>query len=414
MKITRIETIWLEDHPRLLFVRVHTDEGLVGLGETYSYVTSEPVVSYIHTAAAASLLGQDPLRIDHHWKTLYDGVRTPPGKGVEIRGISAIDVALWDLWGQATNQPVYQLLGGKSRDRIKVYNTCAGYGYGGQRSAQIKKAEAELDPIWIRMGARPPTKDRPYEDLWGFLVEPERLAESLLSQGVKAMKIWPFDVFAEYTRGQYISLEDLKKGAEPFRRIRQAVGDQMEIAVELHNRWNLQSAVRIAKALEEYNPIWYEDPVPMDNLDALLRFKESTHIATCASETVSTRWGFREMFEKGATDIAMLDVTWTGGLSEAKKIATMAEAYHLPVAPHDCTGPVTLMANVHLCMNVPNAIIQETVRSFLNSWYRDLVDRLPEVKDGYVYAPEGPGLGTALRPEVLQRKDAHVQVSEKG
>lgn len=398
MKITKLETVRLDSHARLIFVRVHTDEGIVGLGETFD--TPEAVASLIHNQGAQYLLGKDPLEIDKHWRAMYDQARLVPGKGVEIRALSAIDMALWDIFGKVTGQPVYQLLGGASRDRIKIYNTCAGYHYGRTRTGGYDAS------------VREPTRERPYEDLYGFLHQADQLAESLLSQGIKAMKIWPFDQFSEVTGGQYISLEDLKKGCEPFRKIRQAVGDDMEIAVELHNRWNLPSAIRIAKALEEYSPLWYEDPVPMDNMDSLLQFKNSTPIPTCASEVISTRWGFREMFEKGAASIAMLDIAWTGGISEAKRIATMAETYHLPVAPHDCTGPVTLMANVHLCMNVPNAFIQETVRAFLTGWYLEVVTDLPRIEDGYVYKPEGPGLGTELKPEALTRPDATVQTSE--
>jgi L-alanine-DL-glutamate epimerase-like enolase superfamily enzyme len=226
------------------------------------------------------------------------------------------------------------------------------------------------------------------------------------------MKIWPFDQFVAKTNGQYISLEDLDQGLEPFRKIRQAVGEKMEIMVELHSLWNLPSAIRIAKALEEFKPMWYEDPVRMDNLDALSEFKASTSIPTCASETVATRWAFREMLERHAVSIVMLDVAWVGGLSEARKIATMAEAHHLPFAPHDCTGPVTLMASVHLCMHGPNALIQETVRAFNHGWYPRLVTTLPRIENGYVYAPEAAGLGMALRPEVLERDDLTVRTSD--
>jgi L-alanine-DL-glutamate epimerase-like enolase superfamily enzyme len=185
----------------------------------------------------------------------------------------------------------------------------------------------------------------------------------------------------------------------------------MEIMVELHSMWNLPAAVRIAKALEEFEPRWYEDPIRMDNLDALSQFAAATHIPTCASETVSTRWAFRDMLERHATSIVMLDVAWVGGISEARKIASMAEAHHLPFAPHDCTGPVTLMASVHLCMHGPNALIQETVRAFNHGWFPTLVTTLPRITNGYVYLPEGHGLGTALHPEVLQRQDLLVRTS---
>lgn len=399
MKVTRIDTIHIAEFPLLLFVQVHTDEGIVGLGETC--FGPDAVAAFIHSQAAPYLLGQDPLRIERHWQEIFTLGRATLSRGAEIRGLSAIDIALWDIFGQATGQPVYQLLGGLYRDRIQVYNTCAGYRYGISATRPVAP------------GSFQPSTEGKYEDLEAFLHRADELAQSLLSEGFRAMKIWPFDQFVPKTNGQSISLEDLDKGLEPFRKIRKAVGRQIEIALEMHCMWNLPTAMRIARAVEEFEPMWFEDPVRMDNLDALAQFRASTRVPTCASETVSTRWAFREMLERHATSIAMLDIAWVGGISEAKRIATLAEANHLPVAPHDCTGPVTLMASVHLCMNAPNALIQETVRAYNHGWYPRLVTRLPRIEGGFVYAPEGPGLGTALLPEVLQRPDATIRTSRR-
>ena len=400
MKITALETVQLDDEPRLLLLRVHTDAGLVGLGETYD--TPEAVASYIHDEAGKQLLGADPRDIDRHWHALYRRPRLALGKTVEIRALSALDVALWDLLGQHLRQPVYRLLGGACRERIRVYNTCAGYRYAGHERGGYHATASAAD------------QDRPYEDLHAFLHHADRLAESLLAEGYTQMKIWPFDQFAEDSGGRFITLEQLDQGLEPFRKIRAAVGDKMEIACELHNLWNLPTAIRISQALEEFRPVWVEDPIPMDNASSLAEFRRATRLPVCASETVGTRWGFRELFERNATDIAMLDITWTGGISEAKRIAAMAEVYNLPVAPHDCVGPVTLMAGVHLCMNVPNALIQEVVRAYLHGWYRELVtvESLPRVEDGYVYAPERPGLGVELQPDLLQRPGVQTRRSE--
>jgi L-alanine-DL-glutamate epimerase-like enolase superfamily enzyme len=246
----------------------------------------------------------------------------------------------------------------------------------------------------------------PYEDYDAFMHRADELAESLLAEGVTAMKIWPFEEAARATWGQSIATDDLERGLEPFRKIRRAVGSRMEIMVELLGQWNLPTAMRIAQALEEFEPAWYEDPIRMDNVASLAQFARSTRVPTCASETLATRWAFRELFEADAVAIAMLDVAWTGGISEAKRIATMAETYHLPVAPHDCTGPVTLLASVHLCINVPNALIQETVRAFYTGHYPLLLTALPRIEAGYIYPPAGPGLGAALQPEALARPDA--------
>lgn len=397
MKITQIETIQIQEFPSLLFVHLHTDEGIVGLGETM--FGPDAVATFIHTQVAPYLLGKDPLDIERHWREIFLLGRATLSRSVELRALSAVDIALWDLFGKVTNQPVYQLLGGKFRDKIGVYNTCAGFRYGPSATKAVARGHFQE------------SAEGKYEDLEAFLYRADELAESLLAEGYRAMKIWPFDQFAPKTDGQSISLEDLDKGLEPFRKIRDAVGRKMEIMVELHSLWNLPTAIRIAKALEEFEPRWYEDPIRMDNLDALSQFKASTHIPTCASETVATRWAFREMLERHATSIVMLDIAWVGGISEARKIASMAEAHHLPFAPHDCTGPITLMASVHLCMHGPNALIQETVRAFNHGWYPQLVTTLPRIEDGYVYLPEGAGLGTALRPEVLQREDLTVRTS---
>lgn len=398
MKITKIETIQIQEFPSLVFVQIHTDEGIVGLGETM--FGPDAVATFIHKQVAPYLLGKDPLDIEGHWRAILDLGRALLSRSAEIRGLSAIDIALWDIFGQATGQPIYQLLGGKSRDRIRVYNTCAGYRY----------SAATTKPVAV--GHFQKTDEGKYEDLEAFLYRADELALSLYEEGYRAMKIWPFDQFVPKTNGQFISLEDLEAGMEPFRKIRDAVGNKMEIMVEMHSLWNLPSAIRIAKALEQFSPQWYEDPVRMDNLDALAQFNASTHINTTASETVATRWAFREMLEKRAVSIVMLDIAWVGGLSEARKIAAMAEAYHLPFAPHDCTGPVTLMASVHLCMHGANAMIQEVVRAFNHGWYPRLVDTLPRIEDGFVYLPEGAGLGMKLLPEVHTREDLTVRVSE--
>jgi L-alanine-DL-glutamate epimerase-like enolase superfamily enzyme len=226
------------------------------------------------------------------------------------------------------------------------------------------------------------------------------------------MKIWPFDPYAEASDGQYISNRDLDRALEPFRKIRAAVGNDMDIMVEFHSLWNLPMARKITKALEPFDPFWFEDPLKADNLDALADLAATTDVPITISETLSGRWAFREAFERGAAGIAMLDLSWCGGISEAKKIATMAEAYQLPVAPHDCTGPVVLVASTHLSLNLPNALIQETVRAFYTGWYTELVTVLPEVKDGLITPPPGPGLGTALKPGLEDRPDARVRVSD--
>jgi len=399
MKITGIETVRIEERPNLLWIMVHTDEGVTGLGETF--FGAETVDTHVHEWIAPRVLGRDPLRIDGLSGELagYVGFRS---SGAETRGNSAFDIALWDLWGHATGQPVTQLLGGFTRDSIRTYNTCAGVEY-------IKKASGQKVENW---GQAKSAGD--YDDLNGFLHRADELALSLLEEGITAMKIWPFDIAAEKSRGHYISPGDMKTALEPFEKIRTAVGDRMDVMVEFHSMWQLLPAMQIAKALAPYGTFWHEDPIRMDSLASLKRYAEVSPAPISASETLTTRWGFRDLLETGAAGVVMLDISWCGGLSEARKIASMAEAWHLPVAPHDCTGPVVLAASTHLSLNAPNALVQESVRAFYRTWYRDLVTALPEVKDGTITVPPGPGLGLELNPELDRAFTTHRRRSDLG
>ena len=402
MKVSQIDTLRLNEFPNILFVEIYTDDGLVGLGETF--FGAQAVEAYVHESVAPYLLGKDPLQIDKHARELY-GYLGYSSSGAETRGNSAIDIALWDLFGKVTNQPLYQLLGGASRESIRTYNTCAGYRY-------VREFPRQEVNNWGLPEETAESAEGPYEDLDAFLNRPGELAENLLSEGITGMKIWPFDPYAEKSSGHYISDEDLQKGLEPFHKIHEAAGGEMDVMVEFHSLWDLPTAKRIARALEEFEPYWFEDPIKADDLGALAEFACSTRVPTTASETLSGRSAFRELMEKGAAGIVMLDISWCGGIGEAKKIATMAEAYHLPVAPHDCTGPVVLTASTHLSVNLPNALVQETVRAYYTDWYRELVTDLPIVANGYVSPPEGPGLGTELLPGLHERQDAYLRTSK--
>ncbi|NAZ36213.1 mandelate racemase/muconate lactonizing enzyme family protein [Rubellimicrobium sp. CFH 75288] len=383
MRIRALETVRAAERPNLLWLLVHTDEGLSGLGETF--FGAGAVEAHVHEWIAPRVIGRDPLAIDALSRDLrgYLGFRSA---GAEMRGNSAFDIALWDLWGRATDQPVAQLLGGFTRSRIRTYNTCAGPGY-------IARADGQTSRNW-GLGSTD------LDDLDAFLHRADELALSLLEEGITAMKIWPFDAAAERTGGLDIAPEELRTALSPFEKIRRAVGDRMEIMVEFHGLWHLTPAIRIARALEPFDTYWHEDPIRLDSLASLRRYADASPAPVCASETLAGRWGFRDLIETGAPGIVMLDLSWCGGLSEARKIAAMAEAWHLPVAPHDCTGPVVLAASTHLALNAPNALVQESVRAFLRTWYRDCVTALPEVRDGHIGVPPGPGLGLDLHPDL--------------
>ena len=395
MKIVGLETIRVAEHANLIWVRVHTDDGIVGLGETF--FGARAVEAFIHETAAPLLLGRNPLEIDKISRDLA-GYLGFVGTGAEMRGRSAIDIALWDILGKVTNQPIAQLLGGFTREEIRTYNTCAGTAYmqeGGQTIANYGLSAGENQ----------------YADLDAFLNRADDLAEELLADGITAMKIWPFDAAAEKTNGQYISATDLKSALIPFEKIRKRVGDRIDIMVEFHSMWQLLPAMQIARALEPFGTFWHEDPIRMDSLGDLTRYAASSKAPVCASETLATRFSFRDLLATDAAGIVMLDLSWCGGISEARKIGAMAEAWHLPVAPHDCTGPVVLAASTHVSLNAPNALVQESVRAFYRTWYRDLVTALPEVRNGMITVPTGPGLGMELAPDLAQKFTTHVQIS---
>jgi L-alanine-DL-glutamate epimerase-like enolase superfamily enzyme len=173
--------------------------------------------------------------------------------------------------------------------------------------------------------------------------------------------------------------------------------------VEFHSLWQLIPAMKIARALMPFETFWHEDPIKMDSLSSLNRYAEVSPAPICASETLGSRWAFRDLLQTEAAGIIMFDLSWCGGLSEARKIAAMAEAWHLPVAPHDCTGPVVYTASTHLALNAPNALLQESVRGFYNGWYREVMTALPKVENGFITVPEGPGLGCELMPDIDRR-----------
>ena len=394
MKLTRIETIRSPDFPNLLWVHLHTDDGRVGLGETF-YIPAA-VEAVIHDFAAPLLLGQSAFDRERHWQALFSYANFFGHAGAEMRAISALDIALWDLLGQHTGQPVLTLLGGQTRDSIRIYNTCV---------------------------------DTPrYADQTGFLEKPGDLARSLLTQGITAMKVWPWDRFAPQMKvsavtgpagwsavgpvGHDLLPEQLAQGLWIVQEIRKAVGDKMQIALEGHSRWDVNCALRIARALEPYDVMWMEDFLQPDSAPDLARLVRETRVPQTVSERLFTRHAYRRLLDADAAHVVMTDVIWTGGLSEALKIATLADTHHLSIAPHDCTGPVNLFACLHLCAAVPNAMIMETVRGFCEGYYREVATPDVPIRSGRALLDKfGPGLGVRLRDEFLARSNLIRRVS---
>jgi len=398
VKITAIETLRTAEFANVIWVRVHTDSELIGLGE--SFYGAGAIEAHIHDTLCGRLLGRDPLRIEALHREMLNLPMAQSCTGVEYRAASAVDIALWDLFGKVCGKPVHQMLGGLCRDRQRIYNTCAGYGY--VRSKDIKPVSN-----WNRGAA-----GGPYEDLDGFMNRADAVAESLLESGITAMKIWPFDPAAIENEGMFITPTQLKAALEPFEKIRRAVGDKMEVMVEFHSLWNLPMAKKLAKYLEPYAPTWFEDPIRMNSPQALAEYAGSTDVWVCASETLGSKYAYKEMLDRDATHVVMADLCWTGGLTEGRKIASLADTYHRPFAPHDCIGPVGFIASIHTSFSQPNTLIQESVRAFYSGWYKELVTVMPTIKDGYVLPLDGPGLGVELLPAVFERSDLTVRRSE--
>jgi galactonate dehydratase len=399
MKVTKIETIRLKTFPSMLFLQVYTDEGLIGLGE--NCVGVESVETFIHESIAPRLLGKDPAEIARLHETLHQDFLGFSGSGIAVRAASSVDIALWDILGQIVNQPIYQLLGGKVRERIRTYNTCAGPGYAKGSSNINRNRTAQLGE---NIGDK-------FEDLVGFLNDPESLVSSLIEMGFSAMKIWPFDEASMRNAGQTIDKSELRVATKLFERARIAGGEDLDIMLEMHALWSTPAAITIANAVEEYSPFWVEDPVKHESTAALQRFRNSINSPLTVGETTGTRWDHHRLLSSGVVDHLMIDPGWVGGITEANNVLALASTYGVPVAPHDCTGPVVLTVGTHLGMANPQIELQEMVRAYYFGWYAEIVTILPEFKDGYLIAPTGPGLGTQLRPEVIHREDAMIRVS---
>lgn len=398
MRIERIETVRHVEFPNLLFVLVHSD-GLVGLGETF--YAAEAVEAYVHSVTAPLLLGQDATRITALNRSL-EGYVGYVGSGIETRARSAVDIALWDLAGQRAGVPLHDLMGGLVRDSIRVYNTCAGTQYVRRDGQATQNYGRGVQGKW--------------EDLDRFLADAGGLAEELLSEGITGMKIWPFDAYAEMSQGAGITNDQMQAGLEPIRRIREAVGDQMEVMIELHALWTVPAAASIVRALEPYAPHWVEDPVRADVPQGLAQLRDvaaSTGTMIAAGETVAGLAGYLPLMAEQAIDVATVDLVWCGGITHALRIAALAESYGVAIAPHDCTGPVALVAATHMSVSVPNAVMQETVRASLRTWYQDFLTDLPPIKDGQISPPTGPGLGTALQPDIRSRTGVSTRISTR-
>ncbi|HLU60344.1 MAG TPA: mandelate racemase/muconate lactonizing enzyme family protein [Pseudonocardia sp.] len=359
-----------------LFVEVRTDEGVTGWGEiTTTTPTANRGIAAMVRQASDLVAGDDPARIEDTWHKVFRAFTYAGSRGAVTNVVSAIDIALWDIRGKALGLPVCELLGGRVRDDLLIYT----------------------HPNQRRFG----TPD-------GVVSEIRAIVDS----GHTAIKFDPFPhppgvplANDRYLDGR-IERDQLREAIELTALIREAAGPGVELLIDAHGRFDVPNAIRIGQALDELGDIhWYEEPVPPESYRALEQVRAQVRVPISVGERLHTRWDVVPVLEHRLADFLMPDVTWTGGISELKKIATMAEAYYVPISPHDAAGPVNLVAGGHVMATVPNFYRIETSSHDLRGYNRLLTTPLDN-RGGRLRLPDGPGLGIELDREYLR---AHVR-----
>ena len=379
MKITTVESFVHADFPNIIYIKIGTDAGVYGIGESYYF--GRTVATFVEEFVAPTLIGLDPANIESISRklTTYIGALS---SGVEMRAKSAVDIALWDIKGKVEKKPIYQLLGGQSK-QLTIYNTCAGRGY-------MRKSDQDSSAWGIS------DKNDQYEDLQAFLTDAGALAKELLAEGIGGMKIWPFDIYAEKNYGADISDEDLKKGLIPLQKVRDAVGEKISLMLELHALWSPKAAKKIFEATKDLNLTWIEDPIYPDLLDDYAILRGNGYAQIAHGETVSSMTRVNSLLDNDYIDVLTLDLGWCGGFTAGIKFSEAAKKYGKSIAPHDCSGPLGLIAGTHLSTAYENALVQETSRASLRTWYPMVATTLPTISNGKIALGEGFGLGTDL------------------
>ncbi|MBP48732.1 MAG: mandelate racemase [Acidiferrobacteraceae bacterium] len=382
MKITKV-TPWLISAPapyldtandnkeprqrEYVFIEVSTDEGITGWGEITGTL---PVANRSVCAAlrhVSDLIeGDDPRLIEMIWNKIFRSFTYMGSRGATTNIISAIDIALWDIRGKVLGLPISELFGGPVRDGVPIY--CHP-----QNGSSIEEMVQHV--------------------------------KAIVETGQKALKLDPFQPHHEEESNGYLtgklSAESENLGADRIAAIREAVGPDIEVMIDCHGRFDAPTAIRLAKALEPYNIWWFEEPVPVESTHALRQVRENVGVPICVGERLHTRWEFVPILENELADFIMPDVTWTGGISEIKKIATMAEAYFVPISPHDASGPVNVLAGAHAMASVPNHYRVETSRAKLNA-YDEYIDHSLDIRGDKIYLSDRPGLGIELDRDYMR------------
>jgi len=350
VKITKLETFLVQ--PRWIFLKIHTDVGVFGLGEPLLEGRAATIQTAIKEIEPY-LIGKDPRNVMHHWQAIYRHAFYRGGP-ILTSALSGIDQALWDIKGKLLNVPVYELLGGPTRDRVRVYGRAG-------TPEQMKQQKA-LGFTVIKTGVASKT--------YANIVENPRF---------------------------------IKYAVDNFAALRDAGGDDMDIAIDFHGSIPPQTAKILIKELEPYQPMFIEEPCQCQNVDIMVDIARGTHIPIATGERIFTKWGFREILEKGAASIIQPDLCHAGGITEGRIIAGMAEAYYVPIAPHNPMGPISLAVGLHLAASIPNFLVQEQVS--LGEGYLKTPFKLQ--KDGTVLVPKGPGLGIELDEALIADKIGH-------
>ena len=349
IRITRLETMLVQ--PRWLFLKIHTDAGIVGWGEPIVEGRAKTCATAIDELASY-LVGKDPRNIVHHWQAMYRHAFYRGGP-VLTSAISGIDMALWDIKGKALGVPVYELLGGPTRSRIRVY-------------AHVSDAES--------------IRQRKAEGFRAFKTGVHNSTQS----GVVATKAF------------------IDEAVDKFASLREAGGDDVDIGIDFHGAISPQNAKLLIRALEPFQPMFIEEPVQCQNVDVMAEIARGTHLPIATGERVFTKWGFRRILEKHAATILQPDLCHAGGITEVRLIAGMAESYYAAIAPHNPLGPISLSAGLQIAASIPNFLCQEQVH--LGAGY---LKEPFEVKDGYIDTPTAPGLGIEIDEDALADKLGH-------
>ncbi|XVH33107.1 galactonate dehydratase (plasmid) [Haloferacaceae archaeon DSL9] len=349
--------------PRWVFLRVETSDGTVGWGEPVVEGRAKTVRGAVEELMDNYLLGEDPNRIEDHWQTMYRGGFYRGGP-ILMSAIAGIDQALWDIKGKRFDAPIYELLGGRARNRVRVYQWI-----GGDRPSEVGDAAAEK-----------------------------------VSEGFTALKM---NATSELRRIDNPAA--VQSAVDRLREARERVGPEIDIGVDFHGRVSKPMAKRLASALEPYEPFFIEEPVLPEHNDALPEIASHTTIPIATGERMFSRWDFKPLFENGSVDVIQPDLSHAGGITEVKKIAAMAEAYDVAVAPHCPLGPIALASCIHVDTCSPNALIQEQSLNIHYNETSDVLDYLvnPDVfqyKDGYVDVPSGPGLGIEINEDYVKQQ----------